>query len=98
VAISFYRREVTRTRHLVTDSEHLLEAIDEGEGESEEVRALYRFINGLDPLNKALMLLYLDGNSHREIAEVLGLSETNVGTKLSRLKGAMKRDLGGRES
>jgi RNA polymerase sigma factor (sigma-70 family) len=62
VAISFYRRENTRTRYVISDEEHLLEAIDVTKDQPEEVRLLYEFIEGLDPLNKALVLLYLDGN------------------------------------
>jgi RNA polymerase sigma factor (sigma-70 family) len=94
VAISFYRRERTRTRHVVSDEEHLLEAANETESQSDEIRALYQFIEGLDPLNKALALLYLDGNNYQEIAEVVGISETNVATKISRLKSKMKQELG----
>ena len=40
----------------------------------------------LDELNRALLLLYLDDRSHREIAEILGIGESNVGTKIDRLK------------
>jgi RNA polymerase sigma-70 factor (ECF subfamily) len=98
VAISFHRRERTRIRHIVTAGEHLLEVIDETESQPEEVRLIYQFIEGLDSLNKALMLLHLDGNSYREIADVLGISETNVATKLSRLKNSMKRELGAAKS
>jgi RNA polymerase sigma factor (sigma-70 family) len=94
VAISFYRREKTRTRHVISDEEHLLEAANETESQSEEIRILYQFIEGLDPLNKALVLLYLDGNNYQEIAEVVGISETNVATKISRLKSKMKQELG----
>ena len=43
-------------------------------------------IAGLDPLSRALLLLYLDDRSHREIAEILGIGESNVGTKINRLK------------
>jgi RNA polymerase sigma-70 factor (ECF subfamily) len=53
-----------------------------------------QFVESLDDLNKALVLLYLDGHSYREIADVLGISETNVGTKLNRLKQNMRRELG----
>ena len=86
VAISFYRRENTHIRHIFSDNERLLNAIDETASEPEHMQALYQFIDSLDALNRALVLLYLDGNSYLEIAEVLGISETNVATKLSRLK------------
>ncbi len=92
VAISFYRRETTRTRHVISDDERLLNAIDETAGQSDDLQLLYGFIAGLDPLNKALILLYLDGNNYLEIADVLGISETNVATKISRLKKTMKRE------
>ncbi len=94
VAISFYRREIVRTRHVVPGSEHLLEAMDETESRSEEVQMLYRWIEEFDPLNKALVILYLDGNSYQEIADVMGISQTNVATKISRLKQAMRLEAG----
>jgi RNA polymerase sigma factor (sigma-70 family) len=95
VAISFYRRENTRTRYVISDEEHLLEAINETKDQPEEIGLLYEFIGGLDPLNKALVLLYVDGNNYQEIAEVLGISETNVATKISRLKSKMKQEFQG---
>ena len=94
VAISFYRRERVRTRHVVPGSEHLLEAIDETGNRSEEVQLLYQWIEELDPLNKALVILYLDGNNYEEIADVLGISQTNVATKISRLKDTLRREAG----
>jgi len=57
------------------------------------VRALYRCIDALDPLNRALLLLYLEERSYREIADILGLSETNVATKLGRLKQRIRNDM-----
>lgn len=97
VAISFYRRESVRTRYLLSDDEAVMNAVDENANESEEIRQLYRLIEELDPLSKALLLLYLDGNSHVEIAESLGITETNVATKISRLKQAMKQRAAGAE-
>ncbi len=93
VAISFYRSESTRTRHVISDEERLLQAVDEAEGPPEELRLLHQFIDRLDPLNKALILLYLDENSYQEIAGVLGITETNVATKISRLKDRMRQEL-----
>jgi hypothetical protein len=43
-------------------AEYLLQSIDETESQPEDIRLSYQFIEGLDPLTKALVLLYLDGN------------------------------------
>jgi RNA polymerase sigma-70 factor (ECF subfamily) len=51
---------------------------------------LYELIDGLDKLNKALIILYLDEHSNKEIAEILGISESNVSTKLNRIKNQFK--------
>ncbi len=53
---------------------------------SPELEILYECIDELGEINKAIILLYLDGNSHDEIAEITGISKTNVGTKISRIK------------
>ncbi len=47
-------------------------------------------IDGLDRIDKALIMLYLDEKSYKEIAEIMGLSETNVGVKLNRIKTKLK--------
>jgi len=90
VAISYQRRERTRARYVISDDEKLLELADDRETWP-RLAELFALIAELAPLDKALMLLYLDGNSHREIGEVLGISEHNVATKLNRLKQAMRR-------
>jgi RNA polymerase sigma-70 factor (ECF subfamily) len=95
VAISFYRRENVRTRHVISGAdERLLEVIDETGSVPEEIQILYQWIGELDALHKALLLLYLDGNNYQEIADVLGISETNVATKISRLKQSMRERQG----
>jgi len=89
VAISFYRREARRRRHFVAAEQALLERIEEGAESSEsdaDLRLLDRLLARLGELDRALLLLYLDGNLHREMAEILGISETNVATKIGRLK------------
>jgi RNA polymerase sigma factor (sigma-70 family) len=95
VAISFYRKESTRSRFILSDEGQLLNAIDEKPQQSDEIRALHRSIAALDPLDKALVLLYLDGNSYQEIAVVLGISETNVASKISRMKQRMRQESSG---
>jgi RNA polymerase sigma-70 factor (ECF subfamily) len=55
----------------------------------ELVAQLYSAIQKLPKADAALMLLYLDELSYREMAEVLGISENNVGVKLNRAKKAL---------
>lgn len=55
----------------------------------EIVEQLYEAIHQLPKTDAALVLLYLDDLSYREMAEVLGISETNVGVKLNRAKRAL---------
>lgn len=94
VAISFHRSESRRTRDLAPLEESVLE-IAAPEAESDESRLLRQWIGGLDALSKALVILYLDGNSQDEIAAVLGISATNVSTRIGRLKQRLRRELGG---
>lgn len=55
-----------------------------------DIEALYRAIDQLKPLEKALILLYLEQETYRDIAEVMGLSEKNVSVKLVRIKEKLK--------
>lgn len=55
----------------------------------ETVEQLYQAIHQLPKTDTALVLLYLDELSYREMAEVLGISENNVGVKLNRAKKAL---------
>ena len=89
VAISSARSAGHRERHAVPLDEDAHDIADDSAAPletDERVRALHAFIDQLDVLNRALMLLYLEDRSYREIAEVLGITETNVATKINRLK------------
>ncbi len=55
-----------------------------------QVELLYDCIAELDEFSKAIILLYLDGYKHEEIAEITGISRTNVGTRISRIKAQLK--------
>jgi len=56
-----------------------------------QLDVLYNSIGELDEINKAIVLLYLEGNSHEEIADITGISKTNVGTRISRIKEELKK-------
>jgi RNA polymerase sigma factor (sigma-70 family) len=94
VAISFARRSEHRHRHTIAfeDTSHDVAAGSDPEND-ERVRTLYRCIDALDPFNRALLILYLDERNQREIAEILGITETNVATKIGRLKERLRHDM-----
>ena len=91
-AISYLRGESTRKRHVSSGDPVLLELAAAPESESAELTTLYQLISKLHPLERALVLLYLEGHSYEETAEILGISATNVATKLNRLKHMMKME------
>ena len=61
-----------------------------GSGEAWETHRrldrLYKLIHELPRIDSSIVLLYLDGLSYREMAQILGISESNVGVKLCRIK------------
>jgi RNA polymerase sigma-70 factor (ECF subfamily) len=96
VGISFLRKTTRPIRQTVSLDEGALDLADPNESipaENERVQLLQQLIAALPALDRALMLLYLDDRPYREISEILGLSETNVATKLSRLKKRVRRDI-----
>lgn len=89
VAISFYRTQHRHTRGAVTLEALGLELTVTDprlEEVGDDLRLLHHLISQLDELNRALILLYLDGYSHAEIAEIMGITATNVATRLNRIK------------
>ncbi|RRB02735.1 RNA polymerase sigma factor [Larkinella rosea] len=90
VAISFYRTERTRKSHTQPIHDALIDIAEEAQEVESDSGLLHRFINQLDELNRALMILYLDEKSYRDISDILGISETNVATKINRIKQKLK--------
>ena len=59
-------------------------------GNESTIGLLYKCIEELNPINKAIILLHLDDNSNEEIAAITGFSQTNVSTRLSRIREQLK--------
>jgi RNA polymerase sigma factor (sigma-70 family) len=88
VAISWLRNETARRRRSIPYDAQLHEPAAEfdAEGPEEGARILHGFIAQQDPLNRALLLLYLEERSYEEMSEILGVSVTNLTTQIGRLK------------
>ncbi len=59
----------------------------------EKIKTLQHHIKDLNLLDKGILMLYLESKSHEEIAEIIGISKSNVGTKLSRIKETLKKQI-----
>jgi len=90
VAISIARSQRWQGPEAATLEEAEAAPLDDTAEREHGVSELMAFIGGLDELNRALILLYLEGQSYAEIADVLGISETNVATKINRAKQTLR--------
>jgi RNA polymerase sigma-70 factor (ECF subfamily) len=64
---------------------------DDEDHETKQVRQLHERIQRLDLIDRALVMMWLEGMSYEEIAEVVGISVKNVGVKLVRIKEKLKQ-------
>jgi RNA polymerase sigma-70 factor (ECF subfamily) len=60
--------------------------VDPAATDPSDLRMIHQVMASLDAMNRSLMLLYLDGYAAADIAHMLGISETNVTTRISRVK------------
>jgi RNA polymerase sigma-70 factor (ECF subfamily) len=97
VAIGHLRAQSLRRRHdAVSLDEGMREVPDPDAADHErnqQLRLLQAFIARQPPLDRALLLLYLEERPQREIADILGISESNVSTKIGRLKQRLRDEL-----
>ena len=59
----------------------------------EKLQVLQNLIKDLNLYDKGILMLYLENKSHTEIAEIIGISKSNVGTKLSRIKEKLRQQV-----
>ena len=83
-AIKWTTREKRNPTAAIENAQHVLQ---ESRIEPEERLVwLYKEIHKLDAIDRSLTLLLLDGFSYKEMAGILGISESNVGVKINRIK------------
>ena len=90
-ALTHVRRQATaRRRETPLDEHEHLEAdaswTDERMDREQRLERLYAAIDQLNTIDRMLVTMYLDERSYREMAEVLGISESSVGVKLHRIR------------
>lgn len=95
VAISFYRASAIYKKKLqfARQESETKEGLSMNPDPDDKLSQLQFHIAALNELDKALVILYLEDNSYKEISEVLGITETNVATRLSRIKEKLKKGI-----
>jgi RNA polymerase sigma-70 factor, ECF subfamily len=89
-AITALRRRARRPVHVSLEAASEIQSPETPGRGDERTELLYRAIRRLGDVERALLMCYLDELSYKQIAEVLGLSETNVGVRLNRAKAKLQ--------
>ena len=96
VAINASISKIRKNNHIeFCDSTPDVEAIDPHK-QMEQSENYQRLINALYKLNeidRSIMLLYMEDYSYKEIAEIVGVSSSNIGVKIHRLKSQLQKYL-----
>jgi RNA polymerase sigma factor (sigma-70 family) len=93
VSLAFSRKEHNRGKLFdpLRDDLVQLAAHDEPAASETSFSHLQRFITELRTIDRAILLLYLEERSQREMAEIIGITETNISTRMGRIKSALKK-------
>lgn len=92
-AISHYRKETSRKKLAAPLAEQMLYLAEDTDSREpdRQLQYLQQFIATLKPFDRALLLLYLEENPHAVIADIMGISVSNVATKIGRIKDILKQ-------
>lgn len=91
--VSYYRRQRSRGERVSLDALCGTEAED---GETtRRLHEMYRMIAGLDKLERAIILLWLDERPYDEIAEIIGMPRNTIATRLRRIKEKLTQQANG---
>jgi len=82
--ISGIRKDMRRPKGMPVSV--LQDSLSEPESMSEQIKEMYHMIHQLKTMERAILLLWLEEKSYQEIADITGLTVSNVATKLKRSK------------
>lgn len=87
----YHLKAAKRKVPTVSIDDHVLNYHEVDNSDNEERwKLLKQYVDNLNLLDKGIVILYLEDKSYEEIAEIVGISASNVGTKMSRIKEKIK--------
>ena len=85
-ALTYFKQEKKKSeKYTFLENIDRVEEQDSGEKET-QLELFYRAVHELNKVEKALIFLFLEGQSHKEIGQNLGITEGNARVKLNRIK------------
>ena len=91
-AISQFRKEIRKPdKQPLSRAELQIPDISFKDDENENAWLLSQAIERLTSIEKALVMLYLEEKTYQEISEIMGISQSNVGVKLNRVKSKLEK-------
>jgi RNA polymerase sigma-70 factor (ECF subfamily) len=90
-AISFLRRDSLRKKHHITTDVMLIDEPQEN-GNEELMLEIQRMLKRLNKFDRAMFIMHLDGLDYATISDVLKISASNIGTRLSRIKQQLNKE------
>ena len=91
-SISNYRKNKVRKEKTTELTPILTTSVNEvSPKEEEKYSDLQKFIKELKEIDKAIILLYLEGLSQKEISKIMGITSSNVSTRINRIKISLKQ-------
>ena len=90
VSISYLRKKSTRQKKQSEYQQQHEHFPPDDSSADEKLNRLYQFIEHLKPLDKAIIVLQLEGLGNNDISEVMGMTVSNISTRKNRIKEELK--------
>ncbi|GLB54187.1 DNA-directed RNA polymerase sigma-70 factor [Neptunitalea chrysea] len=96
VCLTLLKKKKNNVQHFVSDS-----VVDEKNESNyafsdESLNLLYDAIRQLSEIDRAIIMLYLEEKSQKEITEIIGTNSNNIGVRVKRIKDRLKKILDGK--
>ena len=96
VCLTLLKKKKNNSQHFVSDSLPTEETEDNYAFSDEPLNLLYDAIRKLSEIDRAIIMLYLEEKSYKEIADIIGTNFNNIGVRVKRIKMKLKKILDGK--
>ncbi len=96
VCLTLLKKKKNNGQHFVSDSLPADETEDNYAFSDESLNLLYVAIRKLSEIDRAIIMLYLEEKSYKEIADIIGTNPNNIGVRVKRIKIKLKKILDGK--